>query len=367
MEDNWIKVANIYKNNNINNTVSNIVINYNLHKFKTSNEKSVKDYHFAKVYKLVDRFVIWIVKKENMGLVEEDLHSAGYIGVLKAIEWDFDPLVSDFTTYAYMRIRKEIQIAKSLDNSMHTMPSIHNYYYTTYKKFYKEITNTDECQLDENVIEASYEKLSKSNAWVTKNLLRDIVNNKINKHVYLESSVKSSGDDSSTMSVIDSIESEIWVNDLNRKIDGSILRNKLKMFLWNYTDFEKAIIERKFGIDLGWENTYPVYTIKVTRDWVVWEKEMIAIKSWEAIRRVESLWYKVLSSKDEINKTLRTETYVGSSMRKLRDYFEIQKLTQTTESALRKNEKQIVSQLTTYLTNIYKAKWVENPTVNVSM
>jgi len=26
------------------------------------------------------------VKKENMGLVEEDLHSAGYIGVLKAIE-----------------------------------------------------------------------------------------------------------------------------------------------------------------------------------------------------------------------------------------------------------------------------------------
>jgi len=63
-----------------------------------------------------------------------------------------------------MRIRKEIQIAKSLDNSMHTMPSIHNYYYTTYKKFYKEITNTDECQLDENVIEASYEKLSKSNA-----------------------------------------------------------------------------------------------------------------------------------------------------------------------------------------------------------
>jgi len=43
-------------------------------------------------------------------------------------------------------------------------------------------------------------------------------------------------------------------------------------------------------------------------------------------------------------------------MRKLRDYFEIQKLTQTTESALRKNEKQIVSQLTTYLTNIYKAK-----------
>jgi len=52
-------------------------------------------------------------------------------------------------------------------------------------------------------------------------------------------------------------------------------------------------------------------------------------------------------------------------MKKLRDYFEIKKMTQTTEVALRKNEVKIVSQLTTYLTDIYQAKGVENPNVKV--
>ena len=365
IEDNWINLSNVYRNTNIDNTITNLVINYHLSKYKSTTEKSIKDKHFIQVYNLLDRLVIQVVKKENMWIVDEDLHSSWFVWVLKAVEWKFDPLVADFSTYAYMKIRKEIQDAKSLSNTIHYIPSIHNYYYSTYRKVFKEIEWSDNIELNDKIIEKSYEKLSKNNAWVTRKLITDIVNNKLNTHVQLGAWIFNNDGEDSTISLIDNIESEEGVSQLHQSINDSFLRDDLKKFLWNYTDFEKSIIERKFGIDLWGENTYPVYTIKVTRDWVKWEKDMIAIKSCDAIKRVESLWYKVLSSRKEVDNTHRTETYVWSSMKKLRDYFEIKKMTQTTEVALRKNEVKIVSQLTTYLTDIYQAKGVENPNVKV--
>jgi hypothetical protein len=364
IETNGIIMTNIYRNKNISNTIKNFEINYHIDLFKKSEKKSIKDYHFSKVYMILEKLVIKIVRKENMWMCDEDLCSAWFLWVFKAIEWNFDPLQADFSTYAYMKIRKEIQDAKSLDNYMHYIPNIHNYYYNTYRKIFKEIMKHDAFDLNENVIEQTYKKLSQNNAWVTKVLLTDIVNNKLVVHLSLDDNINSD-DDSEDITMVENIETEIWLEEMNIEIDNSILRDHIKKFLGNYTDFEKSIIERKFWIDLGWENSYPVYTIKVTRDWVEWQKEMIAIRSSDAIKRVESLWYKVLSSKHEVTESMRTETYVWSSMKKLREFFEIKKLTYTTEMSLRKNENKIITQLTSYFKNIYNAKWVENPYINL--
>lgn len=362
MEKKWLNVLSIYKNVNTKSAIRNFEVNYHLYKLKTSDEKIKKDFHYSKVHGILNKLVIKIVRKENMWEYDEDLYSAGFIWVLKAIQSDFDPIKADFSTYAYMKIRKEIQDSKSLSNSMHYIPHIHNYYFNSYRKIFKDINKHDDYCFDEIIIEKAYKKLSKNNLWVTKRLLSDIVNNKLSCHVSLDKKLNLNWNTDS-ISVIDTIETEVWVNEMNQVIDNSILRDQLKNFLSKYTDFERSIIERKFWINLWWENSYPVYTIKVIKNWVHSKKEMIAIKSIDAIVRVKSLWYEVLSTREEVDKTLKTETYVGSSMKKLREYFEIKKLTHTSEMALRKNEKKIISQLRKHLKDVYKSKWIDEPSI----
>ncbi len=361
----WFELKKVIKNDNIENTLSNIKINYHIHKFKSSQWKIDKDIHFAKIHELMESFVVNIVHKENMWRYDEDLVSAWTIWLFKAINSDFDPLQADFSTFSYMKIRKEVQEEKTKINTWFNMPTIHNYYYTVYAKLYKQNTWLDDIEFDDWVLADTVAKLRKWNEWITFNLIKDIVNHKISSVTSLDYEAWSDEYWSKT-SLIDTIESDDTCEDIKQKIDNDILKWHLNNFLWRFPDYEKTILERKFGFDFWGDNSYPVYSIKVTRDWEEWVKEMVALKGNDAIKRVQMLWYEVQSTRNEVERTKRYETVVGWSLEKLREYFEIKKLTKVSVVALKKSEDKIVKQLETYLKDIIHKKWMDESNITVT-
>jgi len=360
----WIDIKKIFKNESLENTILNISINYHIDRFKTTQSKIQKDIHFSKLYELLESFILRIIQKENKGIIEEDLMSAWAIWLLKSINSNYDPFQADFTTFCYMKIRKEIQDEKWKINSWYNIPNIHNYYYSAYAKIYKAKTWMDEIEYDEWVLIDTVTKLKKSNEGVTENLMKDIVFHRLNFICSLDNQ-NNTDEYWEWWSLLDTIESIDDHEDVINKIDNEILRNNLEKFLSRYPDYEKILLERKFGFDFWWDNTYPVYSIKVTRAWQEQIKEMIAIKWIDAIKRVKLLWYEVISTRKEVERTKRYETVVGWSLEKLKEYFEIKKLTSLSITALKKSETKIVKQLENYLTDILNKKWFENPIINI--
>jgi len=361
----WFDIKRVFKNEKLENTLSNIYINYHINKFKNTESKIEKDIHFAKIFELMETFVINIAKKENMWRYDEDLVAAWNIGLFKSINSEFDPLQADFTTFSYMKIRKEIQDEKGKINPGFNMPNVHNYYFSVYSKNYKSHTWLDEIDIDEKILNETVCKLKKWNEGVTENLLKDIVYHKTNPFCSLDNTINE-WESNDGWTYLDLIESpENIFEDINTKIDNDILRTNLSNFLWKFPDFEKTILERKFWFDFGWDNTYPVYQIKVTRDWQEWIKEMVALKWVDAMKRVELLWYKILSTRKEVEKTKRYETIVWWSLEKLKEYFEIKKLTNISETAIRKSEVKIIKQLWDYLKDVLNQKWINNSVINI--
>jgi len=363
----WFEIKNVFRNKNTANTITNIIVNYHIKKYKETHSKVEKDIHFSMINELMYLFIVEISLKENMKNYNDDLISAWMIGLFKALESDYDPYISDFSTFSYMKIRKEIQNEKSKINPNFNFPTIHDYYYSVYIKIHQWKFWQDSIEYDEEIIKETVNKLNKSNEWITFNLIKDIVSYKTNWHYSLDTELKDSSNSSKSTTYIDLLKSSSNLWTINEKIDYKILKDNIKSFLEKYPDFEKIILERRLGLDLGWDNKYPVYEVKVTREWRTWIKEMIALKWTDAIKRVKLLWYEVLSSKEEVEGTKRYETIVWGSLEKLKEYFEIKKLTKLSITALQKNEIKVIDQLKNYFKGILEKKWINNTNINVSI
>jgi len=364
LKEKGVNMFNVLRTNELGNIQSNLRINYHIEWYKNTNSKIKKDTHYIKIHELTQNFVIDTVRKENFWNYDEDLESAGFMWVLKSVTAEYDPTRTNFLTYAFPNIRSAIQRERWKINPGHYSPYFHHQCYITYRKEFKNMNGHDEVDHDKNVIKKVVKDCKNNGQSITENLLSDIVAYKLNAPLSIDWRDSS---DTEVGTILETLESDDNIKKTVESIDNQFFREEIMKWLWQYTDFEKTILERRFGLDLGKQSTYPVYTMKVTRDGIESSKEMIAVRCIDAISRAKELWYTVLSTKDEVEKSKEMHSVMWSTLKQMKEYFEVMKCTPSTTKALKKNEDQLIKQMKWYFNKLYEMKGDKEPHVTFNV
>lgn len=365
LETYWVSEEEIINTRNIDNYITNMYINHNIEVFHNASNEFVQNKAFENILEEVDHFIQWVVVKNNIGRYDEDLHAAWKIWVLKSLTKWYNPEQATFLTYVFPFVRQAIQLEKVKVNPNYNMPPAHEKIYSDYCKEFDNI-NRDASEVwdyrvyNEEIAEKVYKRYEQTGSTITKRLIKDVVNLKLSPNESLDSPVE----DWSRETKIDLIVTEDTASVLNKNIDELKMMSDIGEWLTNHTDFEKLIIENRFGVNFGWETKLPWFKINCRKDWVEKIKEVPGNRPIDAMRKLELLKYEVLDTRKIVWENPCTIDVRDNTVATLREYLEVYKWTSLTTEALLKSERRIIWNLKDYFKEISPEQDFEKLVIN---